>query len=211
MNAIYLLVIGCGIFATSSCVLGLLLRIIHSKKVVKIITIIMHLIIIFGMILPLLNGIVSLVYGVNYDELLGIQSLPFPTISRTVGGVMFLIGQGLMLISIALLAASGEGFFLIGLTKQLALDVLYERTRNPMMLGLFLTVIGIGLFTGSTFFTVWSLIVFIPTVIFYLKFFEERELEMRFGESYREYKQRVPFLIPRFRKKSGAKSINNND
>ena len=39
----------------------------------------------------------------------------------------------------------------------------------------------------------------IPAHIFYLKFFEERELELRFGESYMDYKQRVPFLIPRWR------------
>jgi len=31
-----------------------------------------------------------------------------------------------------------------------------------------------------------------------LKFFEELELELRFGSSYLEYKRRVPFLIPRF-------------
>lgn len=202
MSAIYLLVIGCGVFAMSSCALGLLLRIKkNSKKVVKIITIIMHLIIIFSMALPLFNGIFSLIAGVNnYDELLGISSLPFPTILHTIGAVMFLTGQGLMLISAISLAVSGEGTFLIDLTKELAVNFLYKHTRNPMMLGFFLTVVGIGLLTGSSFFSLWSLTAFIPTVIFYLKFFEEYELELRFGQSYREYKQRVPFLIPSFRK-----------
>lgn len=34
-------------------------------------------------------------------------------------------------------------------------------------------------------------------IIFFLKFFEELELELRFGESYKQYKQKVPFLIPK--------------
>ncbi len=37
----------------------------------------------------------------------------------------------------------------------------------------------------------------IPAHTFFLKFFEEAELELRFGESYKQYKRRVPFLIPR--------------
>ena len=37
----------------------------------------------------------------------------------------------------------------------------------------------------------------IPAHAFFLKYFEEVELELRFGESYLEYKKNVPFLIPR--------------
>jgi protein-S-isoprenylcysteine O-methyltransferase Ste14 len=34
----------------------------------------------------------------------------------------------------------------------------------------------------------------------YLKLFEEKELEERFGSDYIEYKRKTPFLIPRFTK-----------
>jgi len=37
----------------------------------------------------------------------------------------------------------------------------------------------------------------IPAHVFFLKFFEELELELRFDESYKQYKQKVPFLIPK--------------
>jgi len=67
---------------------------------------------------------------------------------------------------------------------------------------LLISNVGFGISAGSTFFTLWSLLALIPANIFWLKYFEERELEMRFGESYRAYKQRVPFFIPRFRKKA---------
>ena len=38
--------------------------------------------------------------------------------------------------------------------------------------------------------------VIIPIHICFLKLFEERELDSRFGQPYIEYKKRVPFLIP---------------
>ena len=113
---------------------------------------------------------------------------------------MMLIGIGLAILAPVSLLESGEGLPLFVLTKKLDDNFLYKRTRNPMMLGFFLMVVGIGLLVGSSFFTLWSLLAFIPAIIFWLKFFEEHELEMRFGQSYREYKQRVPFLIPSFRK-----------
>jgi protein-S-isoprenylcysteine O-methyltransferase Ste14 len=42
------------------------------------------------------------------------------------------------------------------------------------------------------------LLAIVPAHLFFLKFFEELELSLRFGESYRQYKQKVPFLIPKF-------------
>jgi protein-S-isoprenylcysteine O-methyltransferase Ste14 len=120
--------------------------------------------------------------------------------------VMMFIGMGLIILAVGSLLFGGQGFPLMILTAKLADNFLYRRTRNPMMLGLYLTLVGIGSLIGSSFFTLWSLIGFIPSNIFWLKFVEERELEMRFGQSYREYKQRVPFLIPSFRKMNGTKS-----
>jgi len=67
-----------------------------------------------------------------------------------------------------------------------------------MSLGGYLIAVGIGLLIGSTYLTVGALLLFIPAHVFYLKYFEEYELELRLGQSYIEYKQRVPFLIPGF-------------
>jgi len=68
-----------------------------------------------------------------------------------------------------------------------------------MSLGFYILIISIALLRGSIFFFLWSLIVIIPTHICILKFFEERELELRFGQPFIEYKKRVPFLIPNLR------------
>jgi protein-S-isoprenylcysteine O-methyltransferase Ste14 len=45
--------------------------------------------------------------------------------------------------------------------------------------------------------TLAALLVAIPAHIFYLRYSEEYELELRIGPPYVAYKQRVPFLFPR--------------
>ena len=66
-----------------------------------------------------------------------------------------------------------------------------------MSLGYYLFSLSVGLMSGSTLFTLSVLLGLIPSHVFFLKFFEELELELRFGESYKQYKQKVPFLIPK--------------
>jgi protein-S-isoprenylcysteine O-methyltransferase Ste14 len=44
---------------------------------------------------------------------------------------------------------------------------------------------------------VWPSIGVSPGWIFFAKIYEERELELRFGQSYVEYRQRTPMFWPR--------------
>ena len=67
-----------------------------------------------------------------------------------------------------------------------------------MSLGFYLGAVGLGLIVGSTYMTLGALLVVIPVHVFYLKCFEEYELELRLGQSYVAYKQQVPFLLPRW-------------
>ena len=59
--------------------------------------------------------------------------------------------------------------------------------------GFYLSALALGFVSGSTFITLVVLLGLIPAHIFFLKYFEELELELRFGEPYKEYKQAVPF------------------
>ncbi len=68
-----------------------------------------------------------------------------------------------------------------------------------MSLGYYLVALAIGLLAGSTYLTFVALLFLIPAHAFNLKFFEELELQLRYGEPYRAYQRRVPFLFPRFR------------
>lgn len=77
---------------------------------------------------------------------------------------------------------------------------LYAYVRNPMALGGLLILESLGFYYGS----LSLIIVFAPLPVLlyalYIKAVEEPELEMRFGQEYREYKKRVPMFIPKLKK-----------
>ena len=134
----------------------------------------------------------------GFDRELGLSPLPRGPLVLMVGALGLLIGAYLIFVSNIALRFLGQGANAFWLTKRLVIGNIYRRMRNPMSLGLYLGSVGIGLLVGSTYMTLGALLGVIPAHIFYLKYFEEYELELRMGQSYVEYKQRVPFLLPRW-------------
>jgi protein-S-isoprenylcysteine O-methyltransferase Ste14 len=106
---------------------------------------------------------------------------------------------GLFLITVILnLAIKGLGApFAVSLTRLVATEWMYAWTRNPMVLSGLAFLLGLGLWLQSTLYLVWLIIVVCPAFFLFLKVYEERELEIRFGDSYLEYKSNTPMLIPR--------------
>jgi protein-S-isoprenylcysteine O-methyltransferase Ste14 len=84
-------------------------------------------------------------------------------------------------------------------TRRLITSGLYGLCRNPIELGAIFYYMGIGtLYDGiETGIICFIFGFFIGSI--YNKFVEEKELEFRFGNEYKEYKQRVPFIIPKLR------------
>jgi len=74
-------------------------------------------------------------------------------------------------------------------------------TRNPMSLGGYLFLIGYAIAFSSSYLLLVSLVGIIPAHTFYLKIYEEKELELKFGKEYLKYKKEVPFLFPRIKKR----------
>jgi protein-S-isoprenylcysteine O-methyltransferase Ste14 len=209
MLMIYIQTIGCGFFFLGTIVLGIFLRKYTSEKTRKTTTMFLHFIAFVAFLLPVLIGIFY--PGLStYDDLLGIQSLPYRTLRAAFGAILIPIGIFFLAISNFVLLDHGHGQAVFFLTKNVVNGYVYKLTRNPMSLGFYLGCLALGFLSGSTYFTLWILIEVIPAHIFYLKFFEERELELRFGKFYVEYKERVPFLIPRLRGSSRNKYVNNN-
>jgi len=134
----------------------------------------------------------------HFDDILGLPPLPEDSILQLLGMTVLLIGAGFILASNIALWILGSGANAFLLTKRLVAGGIYQWTRNPMSLGFYMIAIGTGLMVGSTYLTAGALLLFIPAHVFYLKYFEEYELELRVGEAYLEYKQKVPFLIPGF-------------
>jgi len=83
-------------------------------------------------------------------------------------------------------------------TQNLVVKRPYTYCRNPMTLGTTAFYLGIAIWTGSLSALCLSLI-YPVVILIYIKLIEEKELEERFSPEYTEYKQRTPFLIPRFR------------
>jgi len=88
-------------------------------------------------------------------------------------------------------------------TKKLIIVGPYKYTRNPIMLGMMIFYLGISLFYGSMMILITIFV--LPSAFgnLYHKFIEEKELVMRFGTEYLDYKNKVPFLIPFLRWKPG--------
>ncbi len=133
----------------------------------------------------------------NYDDLLRQPGLPSLPVLMAMGAVMLLVGLYLYLASFMALGRLGKGLAAFRLTRELAEGAIYQRVRNPLSLGYYLLVLAAGLLAGSRMLLCAGALLVIPAHVLYLRFFEEKELECRFGEPYRDYKERVPFLAPR--------------
>ena len=121
--------------------------------------------------------------------------LPVPT---DIGLVLVIITGGVSLLAVINLAVKGLGApFAVALSRKLAVDWLYAWTRNPMVLAVLAFGISLGVWFQSLWFVLWVLLLLAPALLFFVKVYEERELEIRFGTSYLEYKSRTPMLFPR--------------
>jgi protein-S-isoprenylcysteine O-methyltransferase Ste14 len=66
-----------------------------------------------------------------------------------------------------------------------------------MVLAALAFLLSLGIWFQSALFVLWVLILFAPALLTFVKVYEERELEFRFGASYLDYKSKTPMLFPR--------------
>lgn len=111
--------------------------------------------------------------------------------------LMSISGLALILATINLVSRGRGAPFAIAITRVIVTDWMYAWTRNPMILSALALLVGLGIYLGSGLFLVWLLAVVSPAVLVFLKFYEERELEIRFGNEYMNYRAKTPRLIPR--------------
>lgn len=118
------------------------------------------------------------------------------------GLLLLAYGSYYMVESIRALLVEGGGVPLGDLvpdeqSNALLKEGVYSRTRNPMLFGYLVTLVGLGAIWGSP----AAVFAFPPAYLgiwtAWIKGKEEPALEERFGESYKEYRERTPFLLPR--------------
>lgn len=124
--------------------------------------------------------------------------------------VVFGLGVALYLAGIVLQSRVGRQLSrrtLVGVPEvsedggELITEGLYERTRNPRYLVIFLVAIGVALITNYS--GVWLQAVLVFPALYLVVLLEERELAERFGEPYLDYCRRVPRFLPRIRSAGG--------
>jgi protein-S-isoprenylcysteine O-methyltransferase Ste14 len=120
--------------------------------------------------------------------------LPVPA---EIGSLLVIITGAASFVTVVNLALKGFGAPGIVLSRKLAVDWLYAWTRNPMALAGLTFFLSVGIWFQSVLFVLWVLILLVPALLFFIKVYEERELELGFGASYLEYKSRMPMLFLR--------------
>jgi len=154
-----------------------------------------------GVVFILLIPFVIFKGSAAIDRWLHISRFDFGLINLVVGGAMVLIGWLFAMWSIVDQLTRGRGTPLpVMATQTLLITGPFAYCRNPMGFGTIVLYYGLAIWTGS-----WSAIAlvtsFAAVLIAYLKCIEEKELEARFGQSYMEYKETTPFIIPSMPKK----------
>lgn len=118
----------------------------------------------------------------------------------------FWLGIGLVACGIALAFWSARLFHSLGRgtpapwdpPRKLVVTGPYRYVRNPMIIGVMLMLGAEALILWSWPIAAWLGVFFLANAI-YFPLSEERDLEHRFGTSYRTYKANVPAWLPRFK------------
>lgn len=154
-----------------------------------------------GALLVFLIPYSLLVWLPRLDARLGLPSFSFGIINYLIGGILILLGLvfGLWSVGAQLFKADGTPVPLIP-TQKLLVAAPFSYCRNPMTFGTLSAYLGVTILAGSLL-SVALVVIFAVLLILYIKKIEEKELAMRFGRAYLEYKAATPFMIPKFSNK----------
>jgi glucose/arabinose dehydrogenase/protein-S-isoprenylcysteine O-methyltransferase Ste14 len=133
------------------------------------------------------------------DRLLGLPALTAWPTALYAGLPLFAAGAALWLWSVLQFVRAKGTPIPLNPPPKLIEDGPYRYVRNPMLAGVFIMLLGLGVLLRS-----WSLAavftpLFILSALLEFKFIEEPELERRLGDAYRSYRARTPMLVPRIR------------
>jgi protein-S-isoprenylcysteine O-methyltransferase Ste14 len=115
-----------------------------------------------------------------------------------VGGVSGIVGLFFMAWSVLTFVTIGKGTAApVAPPRKLVVSGPYKLCRNPMAFGAMFYYLGVGTYFGSLRI---GIVMFLLTLIIggcYTKLIEEKELQLKFGAEYEEYKKNKPFLFPK--------------
>lgn len=119
-----------------------------------------------------------------------------PVIGVVIGFIALFFGMFLNVITLFVLWKRGKGTNAItDQSKMLVAEGTFKIVRNPCHLGMIISIFGYALITNSALYIVYAIVYFLSVDI-YLRVYEEKLLEKKFGIQYVVYKQSVPKWFP---------------
>jgi protein-S-isoprenylcysteine O-methyltransferase Ste14 len=153
---------------------------------------------VFWLIIPFLIVVVSS----TIDYKLHLPKFSFGLINAVAGLLFIIVGWLFANWTVKAQFSFGKGTPIpLMATQKLIVKGPYTYCRNPMTLGTVIFYLGVAIWLGSIA-AVGLGLIYPVGILTYIKLIEEKELQDRFGSEYLEYKQRTPFLLPSFWKKS---------
>ena len=149
-----------------------------------------------ALIFPIIIPAILIFLLPQVDIIIGIESF-FVGFGNIISGVIAIIIGGFLALWTIIAQyklASGTPFPMLP-TKKLIIVGPFKYCRNPMTLGTIMVYSGVAILIGS-YTALFVIVIFSLILIVYLKLLEEKELEMRFGKEYLEYKKNTPFILP---------------
>ena len=142
---------------------------------------------IFSFILPV---IVLIIVPLNIEK----NILPHNIFALLAGLLLIFTGLYIMILTITKFVRIGKGT--LAPWSPTGKLVIYRYVRNPMIIGVLIVLTGESIAILSLNIFIWTLIFFIINNIWYI-FYDEPDLEKKFGDEYRKYKKSVHRWIPR--------------
>jgi protein-S-isoprenylcysteine O-methyltransferase Ste14 len=139
---------------------------------------------------PLAWGL-AIIAGLALNWLLPLPFLPADLPARWLGAMVFVLALALAAWAIVTITRAGSNVPTNLPTTSIVESGPYRFTRNPIYLGMFLGLIGLGI----AFDNLWlpmMLVPFASVVRYGVVACEEAYLERKFGDVYRGYRSRVP-------------------
>ena len=135
------------------------------------------------------------------DKSLGFPKLLPTSLSIAVSVPILAIGLSLMLWSIGHFIKVKGTPVPFNPPPKLVTTGPYAYVRNPMLTGVFIFLLGLGLLFRSISLVFIFTPLFILLNVLELRAIEEPELEKRLGMEYLEYRKKVPMFIPRLKRR----------
>ncbi|TKJ43343.1 hypothetical protein CEE36_04745 [candidate division TA06 bacterium B3_TA06] len=141
--------------------------------------------------LAVANYVIYIFYPLRIPEL---TRFPWPyLVSALAGGILaipsiYLLGRGMI--------DAGKGSLIVS-KDQKPYGGIYNSIRHPQAAGELICWFVLAFFFNSPFLAIYS-VVWIPIII-WISLAEEKDLIIRYGDSYREYMELTGFFLPKWR------------